>query len=61
MNMHKNARSDGFRFSAEPTFPFAPVDSGLIVAALSRHVVDALAGEAAYVALNRAHGVAESA
>jgi hypothetical protein len=35
--------TNGFLFGAEPAFPFALVDLGLVVVALSRHVVDALA------------------
>jgi hypothetical protein len=35
--------TNGFLFGAEPGFPFALVDLGLVVVALSGHVVDALA------------------
>src|SRR5215471_14541180 len=35
----------GFLFGADPAFPSALVDLGLVVVALSRHVVDALALE----------------
>jgi len=45
--------TDGFLFGAEPAFPFALVDLGLVVVALSRHVVDALAA-GADVALDHA-------
>ena len=34
---------NGFLFGAEPAFPYALGDLGLVVVALSRHVVDALA------------------
>jgi hypothetical protein len=40
------ASSDGFLLGAKPAFPFARVDLGLVVVALSRHVVDALAAGA---------------
>src|SRR5215471_8184552 len=49
------ARAEGFLLGAEPAFPFAQVDDGLVVVALSRHVVDALAA-GADVALNHAPG-----
>ena len=34
---------NGFLFGAEPAFPYALVDLGLVIVALSGHVVDALA------------------
>ena len=45
--------TDGFLFGAEPAFPFALVDLGLVIVALSGHVVDALAA-GADVALDHA-------
>ena len=35
--------TDGILLGAEPAFPFALVDLGVVVVALSRHVIDALA------------------
>jgi len=43
LDLHFSPTStNGFLFGAEPAFPFALVDLGLVVVALSRHVVDAL-------------------
>jgi hypothetical protein len=36
-------RSDGFLLCGEPASSLKPIDQGLVVVALSRHVVDALA------------------
>src|SRR5262249_30360067 len=46
---------NGFLLGTEPAFPSALVDLGLVVVALSRHMVDALAA-GADVALDHARG-----
>src|SRR5215468_4611343 len=51
--------SDGFLLAAEPAFPFARVDSGLVAVVLS-WLADALAA-GADVALDRTHGDAHLA